>query len=269
MFKFSLYVGMMTKLFKKLLFFTNVLILTSYVAGNIDIYLALVYLCQMNNLQAIPIATTSNTLITSIIVGSLLILVLVKALYPERFALFTLLPIESRFFTVKKAENHLHHPFNALMFLFNTLVAGLVFVLIAQEYKPELLERHGIFFIQVVVAFVILIVTKYSSEKMIANLFSIDNFIEDYLFHKFSFRHFLALLVFPICVLAYYTNFINGTTLLILLVIMSILNVIFVIVYYKKRQGYLIDNFFYFILYLCALEIAPYLILYKVVIMMN
>ena len=35
---------------------------------------------------------------------------------------------------------------------------------------------------------------------------------------------------------------------------------------FKAHQSLIKYNFFYFILYLCALEIAPYIILYKVII---
>ena len=223
----------------------------------------------MNDLQAIPIDAVSNTLMTTIIVVCLLLLVIVKSIYAERFALFTLLPLESRFFTIKKNEFQLNYPFNGLLFLFNILVVGLILVIVARDYKPELLERHGIFFTQILVGFSILMLIKYSIEKMIANLFSIDDFIEQYLFHKFSYRHFLAFAIFPICIIAYYTSLINGTAMLIILLIFSLLNIIFVLQFYRKQQAFLLGNFFYFILYLCALEIAPYLILYKVVTMMN
>ncbi|MDC3229281.1 DUF4271 domain-containing protein [Flavobacteriaceae bacterium] len=35
---------------------------------------------------------------------------------------------------------------------------------------------------------------------------------------------------------------------------------------YKNYRSLIFSNFFYFLLYICALEISPYLILYKVIV---
>ncbi|WP_304138277.1 DUF4271 domain-containing protein [Mesonia mobilis] len=41
-------------------------------------------------------------------------------------------------------------------------------------------------------------------------------------------------------------------------------NIFSLLLIYRKNQSLITGNWFYFILYLCTLEIAPYFILYKV-----
>ena len=142
------------------------------------------------------------------------------------------------------------------------MVAGIVLNLIARDHYPELLTREFIFFIQVVFGFGVLMLVKYVAEKMLANLFLMENIIEDYLFFKFSHRHYLALAIFPLCIIDVYTHLLGGYAFLII-------NLLFILKYYRKKGLLIFNNLFYFILYLCALEIAPYFILFKVVTILN
>jgi len=47
------------------------------------------------------------------------------------------------------------------------------------------------------------------------------------------------------------------------IVLLLIINLIGFITSFKMHQKLILNNLFYFILYLCALEIAPYIILYE------
>jgi len=223
----------------------------------------------MNELQALPIHTSNSFWVTLVIFTCLLALVVVKVAFPDRFVMFVALPFESRYFSLKKTEYRLSHPFNSVLFIFNGLVIGLLCVLLLRDYRPDLLLREFIAFIQIALAFALLMGIKYLVEKMVANLFSMDGIIDRYLYYKFSHRYFLSFLLFPFCVISYYTNFINGTALLYIAIILAIFNVFFTVKFYIKNANLVTHNLFYFIFYLCALEIAPYLILFKVLIMMH
>lgn len=223
----------------------------------------------MKDLQAIPLQEPTNLWITASIMICLGLICLCKVLYEERFLRFLALPIEPRYFIIKKNEHKLSFLFNTLLFTFNCLVAGIVLNLIARDHFPELLTREFVFFIQVVFGFGVLMLVKYFAEKMLANLFLMENIIEDYLFFKFSHRHYLALAIFPLCIIDVYTHVLGGYAFLIISIAFLIINLLFILKYYRKKGLLIFNNLFYFILYLCALEIAPYFILYKVVTILN
>lgn len=223
----------------------------------------------MNELQALPIHTSNSFWITLVILSCLISLVIVKMAFPERFTMFVALPFEARFFSLKKKEFRISHLFNTVLFIFNTLVISLLCILLLRDFRPDLLQREFISFIQIGLAFALLIVLKYLIEKMVANLYSIDRIIDRYLFYKLSYRYFLSLILFPFCVISYYTDFLNGSSLLTIAIVLAVLNVLFIVKYYLKNANLVTYNLFYFILYLCALEIAPYVILFKALIMMH
>ena len=118
---------------------------------------------------------------------------------------------------------------------------------------------------QILLLITILILSKYLIEKMIGDLFEIDATLNKYLFFKQGVLSWISLFyVFPFGLFLYFQN--NFNSELVLIIIISAIGIYIVklasfIVLYQKQ---ILRYWFYFILYLCAFEIAPYLILFKV-----
>src|SRR5699024_4076227 len=104
---------------------------------------------------------------------------------------------------------------------------------------------------------------KYFLEKITASLFEIENFIDSYLLHKITYRNFMALVLLPISFFFMYSGFYLKWALLVTLGIIFFTNFYILFLFYKKNSEQLSQYWFYFILYLCTFEIAPYFILYK------
>jgi hypothetical protein len=112
----------------------------------------------------------------------------------------------------------------------------------------------------------VFILIKVLLERLIGSLFTIDNLIDRYLFQKTSYKNFLGLLLIPINVILLFSITPNKTIILSAIILLAAINTIGLLTSYKSNLNLIKRDFFYFILYLCALEIGPYLILYKVVI---
>jgi len=110
----------------------------------------------------------------------------------------------------------------------------------------------------------VFILTKVLFERLIGSLFEIDKLIDQYVFQKISFKNYLGLLLLPINALLLYTFQPSLTMLYGVICFLLIINIIGLISSFKAHQSLIKGNLFYFILYLCALEIGPYVILYKV-----
>jgi hypothetical protein len=110
----------------------------------------------------------------------------------------------------------------------------------------------------------VFILIKVLLERLIGSLFEIDKLIDQYLFQKISYKNLLGLVLIPINLLLIF-SFKPGLILLyIIVILLGLINIMGLITTIKTNQSIIKQNLFYFILYLCALEIAPYIILYKV-----
>ena len=191
------------------------------------------------------------------------LLSLAKYFYPKRFHEFSLLPLTNQYFFVHGKNDELNHPFNMMLFVVQIVCVSIFVYLLFEVLNPTEIQQNKWLFLQICTAYSVFILVKFSMEKIVANIFSMDAVINNYLYQKLSYRNFLGILVFAGNLFFLYVYppttlalFIFGGSLLML-------NVIALLYSYKKNGKLILSNFFYFILYLCALEISPYIILYK------
>ena len=118
-------------------------------------------------------------------------------------------------------------------------------------------------FLKILFVVFVFIIVKTSIEKMIGAIFSIEKVINHYIYEKLSYRNFLSLLLIVTNLIFYFSVKPDLNTLLIFTSILFLINILILFYTYKNYRSLIFSNFFYFLLYLCALEISPYLILYK------
>ncbi|MBL7473839.1 DUF4271 domain-containing protein [Robertkochia sediminum] len=193
---------------------------------------------------------------------SLLCITLAKVLDEQRFHAFLAIIINQRYLKVySKEQNKTQNRFNLLLF-----VPQLVVIAMIIKEGIDRLDLAKDTNILVIISFLTLfILFKYYLEKIIATIFEIGNFTESFQFHKLTYRNYSALILLPL--LAYYTysGLDKNILIVIALSIFLLLNLISLALTLLNHQKSISRYLFYFILYLCALEIAPYLILANLV----
>jgi len=97
---------------------------------------------------------------------------------------------------------------------------------------------------------------KIFSEIIFANLFEIQKIIKNYLWSKLFYRYSLGLLILLLNFLIAYSDSIVFNSILIIFCMIYFIFSYFIIFFSMKKL--IIKNWFYFILYLCTLEIIPY-----------
>lgn len=215
-------------------------------------------------MQAIERFDYSQDWITILFVACFLLLVLAKILYAQRFEEFINLLGSGKFMAFKGKENKAFHGFNILM-LSMQLIAVSVFIFIVYRYFYASSLSPLIIFIRIFTAYACLVLLKTGVEKIIGNIFEFDEKMDYYIFQKISYRNFISLFILLIAILLAYTFKPTYTFLMITGAIVIIANAVALFIIYRRNQSLLEANWFYFILYLCALEIAPYIILYKLI----
>ena len=197
--------------------------------------------------------------VTLIMVGCIVVIAILKVIYPKRFEDFIRLPVSNNYFLAKGKSEELRHPFTVLLFLIQLISISLfVYLFFLEKGKATVL-----LFFQILSAVFIFIIVKTSIEKMIGAIFSIKNIIDQYIYEKLSYRNFISLLLIIANLIFYFSVKPDLNTLLIFTGILFLINILILFYSYKKYRSLIFSNFFYFLLYLCALEISPYLILYK------
>lgn len=214
-------------------------------------------------MQLIERHTESLDWLTLLFVGCIVLYGLTKYLFPRRFQEFMALPLSNKYFLVQGRNEEILHPFNVLLFVTQIISFSVFIYLLTKTATPNEITTNKWIFVQIISGYTFFILAKYFVEKIISTLFSLESLINRYLYQKLSYRNLIAILVF-IANLFFVYAFTPGLTLLLVFAALLIaLNCIALFYSYKTNGKLILGNFFYFILYLCALEISPYIIIYK------
>ena len=198
---------------------------------------------------------------TALFLFSLVLIALSKSLFENRFSEFIKLIVSDKYLKVYKDSALMMSWFTIFLFIVQILSFSFFIHLLLNSFG-YISKTDGISFIQIFTFLTVFILSKYLIEKVIGTAFDIEEFVDQFNLQKVSYRTFIGLFLLPINCFLYYNDSISHNLLIIILSILLIINVFTYILSIKKHQNILIGNLFYFILYLCALEIAPYYFMY-------
>ncbi|WP_317039038.1 DUF4271 domain-containing protein [Salegentibacter mishustinae] len=216
-------------------------------------------------LEAVERHINSLDWITLTLMGAFLLLAIVKTAYPQRFEDFLSLLTSNKFMMFRGKKNKAFHPFNILLFFVHLISFSLLFYLFFNYFWEESSLEPVFLFIRIATAYASFVLLKFGLEKIVGNVFDLDAQIDSYLYQKISYRNFIGLILLIPSLIFIYTFTPTAFTLYSLLGILVLTNIFSLLLIYRKNQSLITGNWFYFILYLCALEIAPYIILYKLI----
>ncbi|CAM3781017.1 DUF4271 domain-containing protein [Flavobacterium cucumis] len=192
----------------------------------------------------------------------LVIIAINKVISSVRFNEFIKLAYSDKYTKIYKDSSNLMSGFTVSMFLLQ-LFSFSFFILLVLDQFGIAKKTDWIIFIQLFTFLSVFILSKFLIEKIIATAFNIEEFSEQFNLLKVNYRGYFGLVLMPINILLYYNTFDSKLFFSILLVVLFTLNVTTYIVALKLYQNLLFRKIFYFILYLCTLEIAPYYFIYN------
>ncbi|TXE09019.1 DUF4271 domain-containing protein [Gelidibacter salicanalis] len=202
---------------------------------------------------------------TIFLVLGLIFITIAKVTFTNRFIDFLGVFGNSKYLKIYTKEQKFIDVFDGLLFL-NLVISISVF-----SYLSYLtLEATKTFELAVFLKFIFgvgtLSLIKILIERLIGSVFEIDKIIDAYLFQKISYKNFAGLILLPINALLLYTLQPSKILIIAVILLLIVISVVGFITSFKNHQKTVINNIFYFILYLCTLEIGPYLILYKIIV---
>ncbi|PZR18879.1 MAG: DUF4271 domain-containing protein [Flavobacterium psychrophilum] len=198
---------------------------------------------------------------TLLFVACFALIAINRSVFENRFSEFIKLAVSDKYTKIYKDSGNMLSWFTISFFLIQ--VISFTFLL------QFLLSYFGIVektswksFIQIFTLIGAFILAKYLIEKIIATAFNIEEFNELFNLHKVNYRTYIGLLLLPVNIFLFYNN--SQYTIVIYIIIGLIIaaSIASYLVSLRIYQNLILGKLFYFILYLCTLEIAPYYFMY-------
>ena len=198
---------------------------------------------------------------TILFVLSLAILAINRSIFEVRFSEFIKLAYSDKYTKIYKDSSNMLSWFTISMFIIQLISFSFLIQLLLSYYG--LVEKTSwISFIQIITLTGVFILSKYLIEKIIAAAFKIEDFNEQYNLRKVNYRAYIGLLLLPVNIILFYNKEPQPIVLYIIIGILVAAALYSYLVSLRIYQNLILSKLFYFILYLCALEIAPYYFMY-------
>jgi len=203
---------------------------------------------------------------TLVFVACFALIAVNRSVFETRFAEFIKLAVSDKYTKIYKDSGNMLSWFTISFFLVQVISFTFLFqFLLSYEgwTNFDKIEKHNwINFIQIFTVIGVFILSKYLIEKIIATSFNIEEFNELFNLHKVNYRTYIGLLILPVNIFLFYNEAQHPIVIYSILGLIIAASVISYLVSLRIYQNLILSKLFYFILYLCTLEIAPYYFMY-------
>ena len=189
------------------------------------------------------------------------IIAIVKSVFETRFQDFMKLIVSDKYIKIYRDASYLMSGFTIFLFLVQ-LGSIAFFIQLALHHFYHTSQTDSILFIQIFTFLSVFVLSKFLIEKIIATSFAIEEFSDQFNLQKVSYRTYIGLLLLPINAILFYNSNSSDFLFYSIITVVLLTNLLTYVISLKNYQNLLISKLFYFILYLCALEIAPYYFIY-------
>lgn len=206
----------------------------------------------------------SQDWITLILIGILLLFTVARIIQQQRFYDFMTLAFSDRYFTTFEKSHNFWSFFNLLLVFIQFLIIPLVLLIFYSSFQREPVQTDFLLFSKLFIGYILFFSGKYFLIYLTTTLLKLSYLRSSYHFQRISYLNYFSLLLLLFCFIFYYALDPSIYAIQISLWIIGIVFLISLINILVKYKNEILHHPFYFILYFCALEIAPYYILYKV-----
>ncbi len=153
--------------------------------------------------------------------------------------------------------------FNVLLFVFQLGVYALLALYISNFYNDVVLNFN--YYTSIVFTLFLFLMIRYLIGSFIAIIFGITKVQNILSFVKFTYFTKVAIYIYPLLLILYYVTRYNESVLIFIMGFSILLLLFFYVKLLIQNQKIIFGNLFYFILYLCALEIIPLVYLVRLI----
>lgn len=205
----------------------------------------------------------NNDWITLLFMLCFVIICITRNSYANRFNDYLNLLFSDRYVTIYKDSSNLKSWFTIVLFIVQ-IISYTLFIHYLLFYFFNFPKSDYLFFIRLATGLTFFILAKFLIEKIIATIFDAEEFMEQFNLLKISYRAYMSLLLLPVSLILYYNSSPISPIIYSLLGILLFSHLIIYLNGLRALQKSIYNYLFYFILYLCTLEIAPYYFVYYI-----
>lgn len=199
---------------------------------------------------------------TILFVSGFALIAIVKNVFETRFNDFKNLIVSDKYIKIYRDSSHLMSAFTIILFVVQVISIAF-FIQLALNSFGYISKYDWLAFIQISTLLFVFILSKFLIEKIIAATFDIEEFIEQFNLQKVSYRTYVGIFLLPLDIILFYNDNLSKNWFVFIIISLLLMNLITYIIALKNYQSLLCSKIFYFILYLCTLEIAPYYFMYN------
>ena len=200
---------------------------------------------------------------TVIILLLIIIITLIKYNNPKKFKSLLKIFWNSSYLKKYKYEKITYYLFDYFLQINFVISLGLFAFIYAKIYNGNSLAFNFLEFINIIQIIITFLLLKNLIEIVISWIFNIQWLTKLYLNEKINYNSLIVLIILPINILILYFFNPSINIIFIFIYIILLLKLTAYINSFILHQKTIKKNWFYFILYLCTLEIIPYLLLYN------
>ncbi len=210
-----------------------------------------------------PILRTTNSMdwITIIIFSSVLCVVIAKSIFYMRFTNFIILPFNNKYIFMYNKKDKLLNWFHIFFTIFQVLNFALFIYLARAILFESSNDNYPMFYLLILGLLLLFILLKVILQLGNGFVFNTNKTISEFVFKKLSYLNYSGVVMFLSNVILVYVLKDSEAVVYVTIFLILLINGIGWVTVVRNHQKFIANNFFYFILYLCALEISPFVII--------
>lgn len=205
--------------------------------------------------------TGSKDWATLVFVACFALIAINRSVFENRFAEFIKLAVSDKYTKIYKDSGNMLSWFT-ISFFFIQVISFTFLLQFLLSYFNLTEKTSWVSFIQIFTLIGAFILAKYLIEKIIATSFNIEEFNELFNLHKVNYRTYIGLLLLPVNIFLFYNDAQHQIVIYVIIGLIIAASIVSYMVSLRIYQNLILSKLFYFILYLCTLEIAPYYFMY-------
>lgn len=205
----------------------------------------------------------SHALFTVLMVIGFFTIALAKFIAPKRFNDFILVIGNSKYLKIYSREQKFLDVHDGLLFI-NLVISITIFTCICFKHFDASFTVNTPNILKISTGISMFILAKVLLERLVASLFELDQIVDSYLFQKISYKNYIGILLLPANAFLIFSTIPHKPLLYSSIILTLLINISGLLTSFKVHRSEIKQNWFYFILYLCTLEIAPFIVIYSI-----
>lgn len=202
--------------------------------------------------------------VTLIFLFVLVLLAIIQMNFSERFSkLFSLVYSEKYYTDYIKTRPLIFNWFHVIFFFVIIFNISLYIYFALSAFSAPEMQGQFFFYFQILIMTIGYFILRYFVGFLLGNIFELEEDQNYLTFLKISNLALISVVIFPLLILTNYSAGLFHKFLITFGIVVSFAIALFRYFVLIKNEKLSFNNLFYLFLYLCALELAPFIVLYK------